>query len=145
MPGYVAGAKYQILDNSTQSTAFYVVLFRGTVLQGFLANHAKKIVGEYSKFHYQTICGELAGWQAFYIHICLDFAMVLLTFTMCVIGRNYLVICPAEVRPPSIYLNIRREKYLPMLVNRALDNFIADPQAYSLPFAVLAGVSYVFP
>ena len=71
--------------------------------------------------------------------------MVLLTLTMRVIGRNYLVICPAEVRPPCIDFNIRHEKYLPMLVNRAFDNLIPDPQAYCFLFPVLASVRYVLP
>ena len=76
----------------------------------FLTDHAKNIVSKYSEFENQFIGIELAGRKTFYSHIRFDFTVELLTFAVCMVEGNNILITVAEVCPKHVYINIRYQK-----------------------------------
>ena len=83
----------------------------------FLTNHSQNVVGQDCQLQYKLIGVKLTGRKAFYIHIRLDLAVVLLTLTMFMVKPDHIVIRLTEVCPPGIYLDIGRKqiRYWPCL------------------------------
>ena len=71
-----------------------------------------RIANNPSEGYYQLICFKFAGWEPFHVHVRFQFAVVLLTFSVGVVGIHDRFICPAKVRPPCIHLDIRNKKNL---------------------------------
>ena len=57
--GDMTGAENQILDNRAQSAALGAFPYGRPVLQGFLSNHAEKVVGQNGQFQYKAIGSKL--------------------------------------------------------------------------------------
>ncbi len=76
----------------------------------FLNDHAKNIVSKYSEFENQFVSIKLTGRKTFYPHIRFDFTVELLTFAVCMVESNNILITVTEVRPKHVYINIRYQK-----------------------------------
>ena len=81
----MAGTEHQILNHCPQSPAANLPLRWLPVFEGFLANHPQQVEGNHRQLQNQRIGGKLSGRKAFNIHVGLQFAVILLTFAMCVV------------------------------------------------------------
>ena len=60
-------------------------------------------------------------------------------------GFNDFVIGPAEIRPPCIYLNVRFQQNLSVLVGRAFYDLVHNAHTNRFVFALSCDVFYIFP
>ena len=96
-------------------------------LKRFLTDNAQNIISDNGKFQYQFVTVKLSRWKSFNIHVCFDLAVILLTFAMRMIEIDDLLIGQWEVCPVCGQFDIRYDKKLPILVNRALRNLVDRP------------------
>ena len=120
MPGYLN----EVGDHRAQTPASDMALITLLVFQRFLTNHTKQVVGDHGQFQHQGICIELAGREAFNVHVGLQLTVILFALAMRVVGFNDFIIGPAEIRPPHVDLNIGQHEHLSVLVNGALGNLV---------------------
>ena len=88
--GQMTCYSYQVVNDSTDSAAFYRTLcFRRTASPDrVITDDSENVEYKDSQVKYESVRFELSGRKPLYIHIGLDLAVVLLTFSMCVIGCN---------------------------------------------------------
>lgn len=72
MPGYLN----EVGDHSAQPPSLDMAHIALVVLQRFLPNHAEQIVSDHRQLQHQSICIELAGKEAFNVHVSLQFAVI---------------------------------------------------------------------
>ena len=130
----MAGAEHQILYHRPQSPAANFPLGWLLVLEGFLTNHPEEIESNHCQFQHQGIGDKLPGRKTFHIHVGFQFAVVLLTFPMSMVGGDDIIVRPAQIGPEHIQLNIREHEDLAVFVNGALNDFVDDPHSHCLRF-----------
>ena len=131
----------QVADHCTDPSTLYLS-FRSrstAALKWLLPDNAENVISKYSEFKNEFIGVKLSRRKPLEIHIRLDLAVILLAFAMLMVELDHLVIRLPEVCPPGIYFDICREQILAILINGALDDFIADTEVDGLfsPPAVL--------
>ena len=88
----MAGTKHQVFNHCPQSPAANLPFGRLLVFEGFLTNHPEEVVGDHCQFQYQGIGSKLPGRKTFHIHIGFQFTVVLLGFSMRVVGSDDIII-----------------------------------------------------
>ena len=141
----VAGAEDQVLNDRPNPTALDIPLPGRAVFQGFLTDHAQEVIGQDHQLQHQTIGGKLARGQTFHVHVGLDLAVVLFTLAMRMVAGYDIIIRPAEVGPPGVYLDVRQCQTLSMFVYGALDDLIADPQTDGFLLSVGCSIGHILP
>ena len=119
----MAGAEHQILNHFPQSPVSNLSLDRLFVFEGFPAYHPEEVAGDHRQLQDQSIGGKLSGRKTFHIRVSFQFTVILLAFSMCMTGRNDIIIRPSEVCPEHVQFNVREHKDLAMLINGTLNDF----------------------
>ena len=144
---YMSGDQYQIADHCTDPAALNFALRFGSAaaLERFLSDNAENVVSKNGKLQDKLVGVKFPGRKPFDVHIRLDLAVVLLTFTMFMVKPDHIVIRLTKICPPGIYLDIGRKQILAMLINGALDDLVAYAQADSLLLTVDCRIGNILP
>ena len=113
---------YEVINDSTNSASFYRMLRLrcAACSDRVITKDSEDIECKNGQVEYERVCFEFSRRKAFYVHIGLDLAVVLLTFSVRVIGCNNVCIRPAEICPSHIQLNLRHKQNLSVFVYGAL-------------------------
>ena len=145
MLGNVADTANEVIYNGANPTALYLLFLVWLMSKGLLAHHTKQIIGNDGQFQNQFVCLKFTGRQALYVPVSLDFTVVLLADTVGMIRGDDIIVCPVEIRPPGIQLNIGKEKDLPLFVNGAFNDFVDDTHTNGLFHTVVVNILDIFP
>lgn len=143
---YVAGHVDQVTyDRAVASALYRVFKPRVPFSECFLTNHAKDVEGQNGQLQNKFVCVELAGRQAFQIHVRLQLAVILFAFSVCmVVGHNVLVL-PVQIGPESIYLDVGNKQELTILIRGSLNDFIDNADCLHLGSSIFTGISDIAP
>ena len=112
---------------------------------GFLPDHPEYVVRQNGKFEYQFIGVKPPRWEAFYIHIRLDFTVELFTLTMCMVILDDFRIFHPCVSPPGIYFQVGWKQKLPVFINGTFYDFIASADGNCFIVSFHRMISDLFP
>ena len=107
----------------------------------FLPDHPQDVIDQDYQFQYQFITLKFAGKQPLQTHVCIDFAMELLTFAVGVVESDNFAVGQSRVCPSYIGFNITFQKELAIFIYGTVNNLIpsTDGDSFFLSLPLFIG------